>query len=73
MGPAGAEANMDMNLVMISLVFGMIGMGMFMYGKKAGRMVPLGYMRVLNGKGKWKETNLAVFAHRIPSGCRAVT
>jgi hypothetical protein len=26
---------------MASLVFGTIGMGMFMYGKKAGRPVPL--------------------------------
>ena len=33
---------MDMNLVMVSLVFGMIGMGMFMYGKNTQRMVPLG-------------------------------
>jgi hypothetical protein len=33
---------MDMNLVMVSVVLGIIGMGMFMYGKKAGRMVPLG-------------------------------
>jgi hypothetical protein len=34
--------NMDMNSLMLSLLFGMIGTGMFMYGKKAGRMVPLG-------------------------------
>jgi hypothetical protein len=27
---------------MLSLLFGSIGVGMFMYGKKAGRMVPLG-------------------------------
>ena len=33
---------MDINLLLASLVFGMIGMGMFMYGKKAGRFVPLG-------------------------------
>jgi hypothetical protein len=32
----------DFNLIMVSLVFGSIGMGMFMYGKKAGRLVPLG-------------------------------
>jgi hypothetical protein len=32
---------MDSSLLMASLVFGMIGMGMFMYGKKAGRPVPL--------------------------------
>ncbi|HEX3357129.1 MAG TPA: hypothetical protein VHS31_09175 [Tepidisphaeraceae bacterium] len=33
---------MDSTSLMISLVFGSVGMGMFMYGKKAGRMVPLG-------------------------------
>ena len=33
---------MDMGLMAASFVFGMVGMGMFMYGKKAGRMVPLG-------------------------------
>jgi hypothetical protein len=33
---------MDSNSLMVSLVFGSVGMGMFMYGKKAGRMVPLG-------------------------------
>jgi hypothetical protein len=33
---------MDFNLVMASLIFGTVGMGMFMYGKNAGRMVPLG-------------------------------
>ena len=32
---------MDFTLLMASFVFGMIGMGMFMYGKKAGRPVPL--------------------------------
>ena len=32
---------MDGNLLMASLFFGAIGMGMLMYGKKAGRMVPL--------------------------------
>ena len=32
---------MDSGSLMASLVFGMIGMGMFMYGKKASRMVPL--------------------------------
>jgi hypothetical protein len=25
----------------VSLLFGMVGMGMFMYGRKAGRFVPL--------------------------------
>src|SRR6185295_9853675 len=34
---------------------------------RAGRMVPLGFVRVLNGV-HWKESNLAVFAHRMPSG-----
>jgi len=33
---------MDMNLIMIGMVFGSIGMGMCMYGKKSGRMVPMG-------------------------------
>lgn len=33
---------MDTNSLMLSLLFGCIGMGMLMYGKKAGRMVPLG-------------------------------
>jgi hypothetical protein len=33
---------MDMTNLMFSLLFGTIGMGMFMYGKKAGRLVPLG-------------------------------
>jgi hypothetical protein len=32
---------MDSGYLMASLVFGMIGMGMFMYGKKASRLVPL--------------------------------
>jgi hypothetical protein len=31
----------DSNLLMVSLLFGLIGMGMLMYGKKAGRMMPL--------------------------------
>ena len=33
----------------------------------AGRMTPLGYVRVLD-RGHWKESNLAVFAHHIPHG-----
>jgi hypothetical protein len=33
--------NMDTNLLMASLLFGGIGAGMLMYGKKAGRPVPL--------------------------------
>jgi len=32
---------MDANLLMVSFVFGMVGMAMCMYGKKAGRLVPL--------------------------------
>jgi hypothetical protein len=32
---------MDFNGLMASFLFGIIGMGMFMYGKKAGRLVPL--------------------------------
>jgi hypothetical protein len=35
---------------------------------RAGHMVPIGYVKVPDGKGGWKDTNLAVFAHRIPSG-----
>ena len=32
---------MDTNLLLVSFLFGIVGMGMFGYGKKAGRMVPL--------------------------------
>ena len=32
---------MDTNLLMASLLFGSIGAGMLMYGKKAGRPVPM--------------------------------
>lgn len=32
---------MDMNLLMVSFVFGMVGMAMCMYGRKAARPVPL--------------------------------
>ncbi|HEY7090635.1 MAG TPA: hypothetical protein VH518_21225 [Tepidisphaeraceae bacterium] len=32
---------MDPNQLMLSLLFGSIGLGFFMYGKKAGRPVPL--------------------------------
>jgi hypothetical protein len=32
---------MDFNVLMLSFVFGMIGLGMFQYGRNAGRMVPL--------------------------------
>ena len=34
--------SMDTTALMLSLLFGTIGIGMFTYGKKAGRMVPLG-------------------------------
>jgi hypothetical protein len=34
----------------------------------AGRMFPLGLVRVPSAKGGWKETDLVVYAHRIPSG-----
>jgi hypothetical protein len=33
---------MDGAGLLLSFLFGLVGMGMFMYGKKAGRMVPLG-------------------------------
>jgi hypothetical protein len=33
---------MDGNLLLLSFLFGLIGMGMLGYGKKAGRTVPLG-------------------------------
>lgn len=36
------ERGMDESHLWVSLVFGAIGAGMFLYGKKAGRMVPLG-------------------------------
>lgn len=32
---------MDSNLLMASFFFGMIGMGLFVYGKKSSRPVPL--------------------------------
>jgi len=32
---------MDTNSLLVSFAFGTVGMGMFMYGKKAGRLVPL--------------------------------
>jgi hypothetical protein len=32
---------MDMNQLMASFFFGLIGTGLFMYGKKSGRPVPL--------------------------------
>jgi hypothetical protein len=33
---------MDMTNLMISLLFGSLGMGFFMYGKSMGRLVPIG-------------------------------
>ena len=33
---------MDFNALMVSFLFGMVGLGMFMYGKRAGRLAPLG-------------------------------
>jgi len=33
---------MDAGVLVVSVLFGMVGMGMFMYGKNAHRMVPLG-------------------------------
>jgi hypothetical protein len=35
---------------------------------RAGRVVALGYVRVPSVRGGWKETDLAVFAHRISNG-----
>ena len=32
---------MDANALMLSLFFGCVGMGMFAYGKKMSRMIPL--------------------------------
>jgi hypothetical protein len=34
--------DMDGNLLMASLLFGLVGMGMLMYGKKSGRVIPIG-------------------------------
>jgi hypothetical protein len=33
---------MDMTSVMLSMLFGMIGMGFLMYGKKASEVMPMG-------------------------------
>ncbi|MFO1459755.1 MAG: hypothetical protein U1G08_10110 [Verrucomicrobiota bacterium] len=33
-----------------------------------GRMVPLGYVKVSDGKGGLRDSNLAVFAYKIPDG-----
>jgi hypothetical protein len=40
---------MDTNNLMLSFLFGIIGMGMFMYGKKQGRLVPLAAGALLMG------------------------
>ena len=41
--PAAAdETIVDSGVLVVSFLFGLIGMGMFSYGWKAGRMVPLG-------------------------------
>ena len=32
---------MDSNLLMLSFFFGLVGTGMLMYGKRAGRPIPL--------------------------------
>jgi hypothetical protein len=32
---------MDTSELIVSCLFGLVGMGMFMYGRKAGRFVPL--------------------------------
>ena len=32
---------MDSGLLMASMLFGLIGMGMLMYGKRSGRLVPI--------------------------------
>ena len=33
---------MDFNVMMVAFLFGTIGLGMFIYGKKSSRLVPLG-------------------------------
>lgn len=33
---------MDSTNLILSLLFGLVGMGFFMYGKSSGQMVPLG-------------------------------
>jgi hypothetical protein len=38
---------MDTGVVMLSLLFGSVGLGMFMYGRKAGRVIPLGAGAIL--------------------------
>jgi hypothetical protein len=38
----GNETLMDMTSLLISALFGLIGMAIFAYGKRQGRFVPLG-------------------------------
>jgi len=33
---------MDGTILLVSLIFGMVGMGMLLYGKKAGQLLPIG-------------------------------
>ena len=33
---------MDINALMLSMLFSTIGLGLFLYGKKVGRIIPLG-------------------------------
>jgi len=42
MSADNTKMDLNENHLWVSLVFGAIGAGMFLYGKKAGRMVPLG-------------------------------
>ncbi|MCI0743950.1 MAG: hypothetical protein L0Y58_00965, partial [Verrucomicrobia subdivision 3 bacterium] len=35
---------------------------------RAGRMAPIGYVKVPDGRGGWNDSNLAIFTHRIPTG-----
>jgi hypothetical protein len=35
---------------------------------RAGRVAPLGYVRVPDATGGWRDTRLVVFAHRLPTG-----
>jgi hypothetical protein len=40
-GGSALTHRMDDYGLIVSLFFGLVGMGMFMYGRKAGRMIPL--------------------------------
>jgi hypothetical protein len=35
---------------------------------RAGRLLPLGFVRVRDAEGQWRDTHLTVFAHRVPAG-----